>query len=146
MATYDMGDAIGVWVAWTVTGLNFRAYGDVPARPSPADCPMIYVAIGEIRGEGQENRGFAAPGADIVFYVPAVCLVLAVGLGSQGQGWQSARDMLDAYLVQTATDPDLNGRLAAPMQVLDPRVRIVDHDLVAYFGFQVMHRWVQTNP
>jgi hypothetical protein len=146
MATYDLADALAVWEAWTIAGITFRNFGDVPARPAAADCPLIFCEIGEVRGEGQENRGFTAPQADNVLFVPVICLVLPVGLGSQGQGWQAAQGLLDAYLVQTATDPELADRLAAPMQVLDMRVRLVEWNSVSYFGFQVLHRWQQTNP
>lgn len=142
MAGWD--SALTTWSGWVITGLTLWDIDEILPRVPSVLLPVMYLQQSAGRGEGQKSRGFTTPQADNVMYLQGTGLVAPIAHNIYGQTHRTAQGLLDSYLTKAAGDPDLGGALSVPMRLMDPVVRVVQHNLVYYVGFTVLHRWEAT--
>lgn len=142
----DWRDCFTSLGAWTITGITLLDVNEIPNVLPSADLPLMFPTFTiKDRQEGRATPvGFTANQLEARLDFTHTCFMIPVAKGiGPSQWYPNALDLLDAYQVKLAADPDLGGNLSQKMLIKGTHIGEVQWRGVPYVGFEVKLHWVR---
>ena len=126
----------------TVTAVTTNLAVDDRRPLSISDMPVLTLEVSPSGGEGIETFDFNFSTAGAVLFLEHLLLIRSAGVGEPGVAPRLVFTLIDNYISEIKSDPDLNSNLSQPLQVVGIRAGMLPFMGGVYFGLVFRHRWV----